>query len=91
MGPAPLTTLPNAIGGTWSCGEVTFTSVQGNTADGKYLVAADKKTPDEPFGIVLIESATGHKIQITSPPAGMASEIRAIQRHQNMLQCWSSC
>jgi Tol biopolymer transport system component/tRNA A-37 threonylcarbamoyl transferase component Bud32 len=43
--------------------------------DGKYLVAADKKLPDEPFGIVLIESATGHKIQVTSPPAGMIGDM----------------
>ena len=36
--------------------------------DGKYLVAADKKSADEPFGIVLIEASTGHKIQVTHPP-----------------------
>ena len=42
--------------------------------DGKYLVAADKKSADEPFGIVLIEASTGHKIQVTSPPAGMIGD-----------------
>ncbi|HYI94108.1 MAG TPA: protein kinase [Bryobacteraceae bacterium] len=42
--------------------------------DGKYLVAADKKSPDEPFAIVLVEVATGHKIQVTSPPAGMIGD-----------------
>ena len=36
--------------------------------DGKYLVAADKKSADEPFGIVLIEASTGHKIEVTEPP-----------------------
>lgn len=42
--------------------------------DAKYLVAADKKTAEEPFGIVLIETGTGHKIQVTSPPQGMVGD-----------------
>ena len=42
--------------------------------DGKYLVAADKRSADEPFGIVLIEASTGHKIQVTAPPAGMIGD-----------------
>ena len=42
--------------------------------DGKYLVAADKRSADEPFGIVLMEAATGHKIQVTAPPAGMIGD-----------------
>lgn len=39
VGAAPLPPLPNAIAGTWTCGEVTLTSLQGNTVDGNYLVA----------------------------------------------------
>jgi Tol biopolymer transport system component/tRNA A-37 threonylcarbamoyl transferase component Bud32 len=42
--------------------------------DGKYLVAPDRKNADEPFRIVLIEVATGHKIQITSPSPGMIGD-----------------
>jgi Tol biopolymer transport system component len=42
--------------------------------NGKYLAAADKKTPDEPFSIVLIEVGTGHKIQITDPPSGTVGD-----------------
>ena len=43
--------------------------------DGEYLAAADKKTPDEPFSIVLIEPQTGHKIEVTNPPAGMIGDM----------------
>ncbi|HYP07106.1 MAG TPA: protein kinase [Bryobacteraceae bacterium] len=43
--------------------------------DGKYLAAADKKTADEPFSIYLIETATGHKIQVTAPPTGMIGDM----------------
>lgn len=42
--------------------------------DGKYLAAADRKSPDEPFRIVLVELATGHKIQVTSPPSGSVGD-----------------
>jgi Tol biopolymer transport system component len=43
--------------------------------DGKYLVAADKKSSDEPFAITLIEPTTGHKIEVTNPPAGMMGDM----------------
>jgi Tol biopolymer transport system component/serine/threonine protein kinase len=43
--------------------------------NGKYLAAADKKSADEPFSIVLLEVDTGHKIQITAPPAGMIGDM----------------
>ena len=43
--------------------------------DGQYLVAADKRSADEPFGIVLIEAFTGHKIEVTTPPAGMMGDM----------------
>jgi Tol biopolymer transport system component len=43
--------------------------------DGKYLVAADKRLADEPFSITLIESVTGHKIQVTTPPTGMIGDM----------------
>jgi Tol biopolymer transport system component len=43
--------------------------------DGKYLAAADKKLAEEPFSIVLIEVNTGHKIQVTTPPAGMIGDM----------------
>ena len=43
--------------------------------DGKYLVAADKRSADEPFQHTLIESATGHKIQVTTPPLGMIGDM----------------
>jgi Tol biopolymer transport system component len=42
--------------------------------DGKYLAAADRQGPDEPFRIVLIEIATGHKIQLTYPPEGTVGD-----------------
>jgi Tol biopolymer transport system component/serine/threonine protein kinase len=42
--------------------------------DGKYLIANDKKDPDDPFAIVLIEIATGHKIQLTTPPSGIIGD-----------------
>jgi Tol biopolymer transport system component len=42
--------------------------------DGKYLAAADKKTQDEPFSIVLMEVTTGHKIQFSNPPAGTVGD-----------------
>ena len=45
------------------------------SSDGKYLAAADKDSANEPFSIVLIESRTGHKIQITNPPAGMIGDM----------------
>jgi Tol biopolymer transport system component/serine/threonine protein kinase len=38
--------------------------------DGKFLVATDRKNADEPFSLVLIEVATGHKILVCTPPAG---------------------
>jgi Tol biopolymer transport system component/tRNA A-37 threonylcarbamoyl transferase component Bud32 len=44
------------------------------SADGKYLAATDRRSADEPFGIVLIEVATGHKIQVTAPPKGMIGD-----------------
>jgi Tol biopolymer transport system component/serine/threonine protein kinase len=44
------------------------------SSDGKYLAATDRRNPDEPFGIVLIEVATGHKIQVTTPPKGMIGD-----------------
>jgi Tol biopolymer transport system component/serine/threonine protein kinase len=42
--------------------------------DGKYLAAADRRGPDEPFRIVLVEMATGHKIQLTNPPGGTVGD-----------------
>lgn len=42
--------------------------------DGRYLAAADKTTPDEPFRIVLIEVVTGHKIQFSNPPPGSVGD-----------------
>jgi Tol biopolymer transport system component/tRNA A-37 threonylcarbamoyl transferase component Bud32 len=35
---------------------------------GRYLAAADKHSPEEPFSIVLIDVITGEKKQLTSPP-----------------------
>lgn len=42
--------------------------------DGKYLAAADKKSQDEPFSIVLIEVATGHKVQFSNPSPGTVGD-----------------
>ena len=42
--------------------------------DGKYLAAADKKSQDEPFYIVLMEVTTGHKIQFSTPPPGTVGD-----------------
>ena len=58
VGPAPLTTLPNAIAGTWACGDVTFTSLQGNTADGTYLVALSLRVPTGDTPVTILESLT---------------------------------
>jgi Tol biopolymer transport system component len=42
--------------------------------DGRYLAAADKKSVDEPFAIVLIELTTGHKIQFSNPTPGTVGD-----------------
>ena len=42
--------------------------------NGKYLAAADKKSQNEPFAIVLMEVATGHKIQFSNPPPGTVGD-----------------
>ena len=42
--------------------------------DGKYLAAADKAEAGDPFSIVLIEVATGHKIRLTNPPHGTVGD-----------------
>lgn len=42
--------------------------------DGKYLAAGDKRNQDDPFAIVLIEMATGHKIQLSNPPPGTVGD-----------------
>ena len=44
------------------------------SADGNYLAATDRRSENEAFGIVLIEVATGHKIQVTTPPKGMIGD-----------------
>ncbi|HYO80365.1 MAG TPA: protein kinase, partial [Bryobacteraceae bacterium] len=46
--------------------------------DGKYLAAADKRSPDEPFAIVLIEVSTGHKIQFSNPPPGSVGDSNPV-------------
>lgn len=42
--------------------------------DGRYLAAADKGSPGDPFSIVLIDVTTGHKIRLTSPPMGIIGD-----------------
>jgi Tol biopolymer transport system component len=42
--------------------------------DGKYLAAADKSEPGDPFSIVLIEAGTGHKVRLTEPPPGTVGD-----------------
>ncbi|MEJ7606801.1 MAG: DPP IV N-terminal domain-containing protein [Bryobacteraceae bacterium] len=46
--------------------------------DGKFIVAADKKSPDEPFRLVTIEMSTGHKMQLTSPPSSMIGDSNPV-------------
>ena len=74
VGPAPLATLPNAIAGTWSCGDVTFMALQGNTADGNYLVALSLRVPtgDDPAAILASLTYAGGGGPAALPPVETA-------------------
>jgi Tol biopolymer transport system component/DNA-binding winged helix-turn-helix (wHTH) protein len=53
--------------------------VIGNTLsyapDGKFLVAPDKESQDEPFGIFAISVESGEKTKLTSPPGGSLGDL----------------
>ena len=48
------------------------------TADGNFLVLADRCTPDAPRGIVLFSLATGQKKCLHAPPVGDVGDMQPV-------------